>query len=68
MPLPPNPTPLADALEHAVTLGGQYVEVYESDLTDPLSQPVLVIEGAKLKANVPADGIPAAPTNLRIVP
>ncbi len=68
VPLPPNPTPLADALEHAVTLGGQYVEVYESDLTDLLSQPVLVTEGAKLKANVPADAIPAAPTNLRIVP
>ena len=44
------------------------MEVYESDLTDPLSQLVLVTEGAKLKANVPADGIPAAPTNLRIVP
>lgn len=68
VPLPADPTPLEDALEHGVSLGGQYVEVYEDDLTNPLSQPVLVTEGAKLEANVPADGIPAAPTNLRIVP
>ncbi len=68
IPLPLAPIPLLDALEHGVTLGGQYVEVYEDDLTNPLSQPVLILERVKLKANVPADGIPAAPTNLRIIP
>ena len=68
VPLPVAPIPLQDALEHGVSLAGQYVEVYESDLTNPLSQPVMAVERLKLKANVPAGDIPAAPTNLRIVP
>lgn len=68
VPMPANPTPLQDALEHAVTLGGQYVEVYEDDLTNPSSQPVLAAERLKLAANVPTDAVPLAPTNLRITP
>ena len=68
VPLPLDPIPLLDALEHAVTLGSQYVEVYEDDLTNPLSQPVLAAERLKLIANVLPDGIPAAPVNLRIIP
>ncbi len=68
VPLPADPIPLEDALEHAVSLGGQYVEVYEDDLTNPVSQPVLAVESVKLKANIPADGIPAAPLNLRLTP
>ncbi len=68
VPLPADPVPLEDALEHAVSLGGQYVEVYEDDLVNPLSQPVLAAERLKLIANIPPDGVPAAPTNLRITP
>ena len=68
VPLPAAPTPLQDSLEHGVSLGGQYVEVYEDDLLDSRSQPVLATESAKLKANVPPDGVPASPTNLRVTP
>jgi Beta-galactosidase len=53
IPLPLPPIPLQDALENAVSLDGQYVEIYGSDLTPPLNQTVLAIEGAKLKANLP---------------
>ena len=53
VPLPLAPIPLRDALENAVSLDGQYVEVYGSDLTPDINQTVLAIEGARLKANVP---------------
>ncbi len=68
VPLPSAPTPLQDALEHAVSLGGKYVEVYEDDLTPTASQSALTTEQAKLKANVPAGGPPQSPTNLRLTP
>lgn len=68
VPMPRDPIPLQDALEHAVSLGSQYVEVYEDDLTNPVSQAVLAAERLKLHANVSPDGVPAAPTNLRITP
>ncbi|HEY3661820.1 MAG TPA: hypothetical protein VGL24_01560 [Chthoniobacterales bacterium] len=74
VPMPAAPTPLEDALEHAVSLGGKYVEVYEADLTPEISQPVLAAERAKLLANVgdgsgdTPPGPPAPPTNLHIVP
>jgi hypothetical protein len=73
VPMPPAPTPLEDALEHGVSLGGKYVEVYEDDLTPDISQPVLAAERAKLLANVgdgsgPPPGPPAPPTNLHVVP
>jgi hypothetical protein len=53
VPLPLPPIPLRDALENAVSLDGQYVEVYGSDLTPEINQTVLAIEGARLKANLP---------------
>ena len=73
VPMTPFPIPLQDALEHAVSLGGKYVEVYEEDLTPAVSQPVLEIERAKLLANVgdgtgDPPGPPAPPENLRVVP
>jgi hypothetical protein len=73
VPMPPAPIPLQDALEHGVSLGGKYVEVYEEDLTPAISQPVLAIERAKLIANVgdgngDPPGPPAPPTNLHVVP
>ncbi len=68
VPLPADPIPLQDALERAVTLGSQYVEVYEDDLVNPLSQPVLAAERLKLIANIPDASAPAAPTNLRTTP
>jgi hypothetical protein len=52
-PLPPAPIPLQDALEHGVTLGGKYVEIYDDDLYPVESQAVLAEERAKLQANVP---------------
>lgn len=72
VPIPPAPIPLEDALEHGVSLGGKYVEVYEDDLTPAISQPVLAIERAKLLANAGDGngdpGPPAPPTNLHVVP
>ncbi len=73
VPMPPAPIPLQDALEHAVSLGGKYVEVYEADLTPAISQPILAVERAKLLANVgdgtgEPPGPPAPPTNLRVGP
>jgi hypothetical protein len=53
VPIPRPPIPLQDALENGVTLGSQYVEVYRTDLELGIHQPVLTIEGAKLKANLP---------------
>ena len=58
VPMPPAPIPLEDALEHAVSLGGKYVEVYQDDLIPAESQPVLAAERAKLQANVGDDGGP----------
>ena len=52
-PLPSAPIPLQDALENAVSLGHQYVEVYGSDIKLAVDQPVLQAEGVKLKANLP---------------
>jgi hypothetical protein len=49
----PAPAPLQDALENAVSLRGQYVEVYGADINLPLDQTVLATEGAKLKGNLP---------------
>jgi hypothetical protein len=74
VPMPPAPTPLQDALEHGVTLGAKYIEVYEEDLTPAISQPVLAAERAKLLANVGdgtdcgSSGPPAPPTNLHVTP
>ncbi len=73
VPMPAAPTPLEDALEHAVSLGGKYVEVYEADLTPAISQPILAVERAKLLANVgdgsgAPPGPPAPPDNLHVVP
>ena len=67
-PLPVAPVPLEDALEHAVTLGGQYVEVYPGDLVAPEHQAVLAQERAKLIANVGEEAAPMAPINLHITP
>lgn len=72
-PMPAAPIPLQDALEHAVSLGGKYVEVYEDDLTPAISQPILAVERAKLLANVgdgsgTPPGPPAPPENLRVLP
>ena len=71
VPMPPAPTPLQDALERGVTLGAQYIEVYEQDLTPSVSQSVLVVERVKLKDNVSGDttppGPPAPPKNLRVI-
>jgi len=53
VPLPPAPIPLQDALEHGVTLDGQYVEIYGTDIKLDIDQTVLAIEGAKLEANLP---------------
>ena len=53
VPLPAAPIPLQDALENGVSLGSQYVEVYQSDLSLDIAQDVLAAEGIKLKANVP---------------
>jgi hypothetical protein len=52
-PLPSPPIPLQDALEYAVTLDHQYVEIYGSDIQLDVDQPVLQAEGVKLKANLP---------------
>ncbi len=76
VPMPAFPIPLQDALEHAVSLGGKFVEIYEEDLTPVLAQPVLALMRAKLLANVgdgtggPPDppGPPSPPINLRVVP
>ncbi|MBA3608444.1 MAG: hypothetical protein H0W43_08050 [Chthoniobacterales bacterium] len=73
VPMPLFPIPLQDALEHAVSLGGKYVEVYEEDLTPATAQVVLAVLRAKLLANVgdgtgSPPGPPAPPTNLRVVP
>ena len=71
VPMPPAPIPLEDALEHGVTLGGKFVEVYEDDLTPAISQPVLAVERAKLLLNVgdgtPPPDVPAPPTGLHIL-
>ncbi len=72
VPMPLDPIPLEDALEHAVSLGGKYVEVYEQDLTPEISQPVLAVERAKLLANVgdgsgDPPGPPKPPTGLHLV-
>gem|GEM_PF-2034615 len=53
VPPPPAPIPLQDALEFAVTLGHQYVEIYGDDIKLDIDQPVLETEGAKLEANLP---------------
>ena len=53
VPLPPAPIPLQDALEHGVTLDGQYVEIYGTDIKLDIDQTVLAIEGARLEANLP---------------
>ena len=68
VPLPQAPIPLQDALEHGVTLGGKYVEVYDDDLYPDEAQPVLSQERAKLQANVLDWHAPSPPTNLHIVP
>jgi hypothetical protein len=73
VPMPAAPIPLQDALEHGVSLGGKYVEVYEDDLTPAISQPVLAAERAKLLANAgegngEPPGPPAPPTNLHVLP
>ncbi len=73
VPLPLFPTPLSDALDHAVSLGGKYVEVYQEDLTPATAQVVLAIMRAKLLANVgdgtgAPPGPPSPPVNLRVVP
>ena len=69
VPIPPAPIPLQDALEHGVTLGGKYVEVYEDDLTPEANQSLIALERAKLQANVPDPGPPpSAPTNLHLGP
>jgi hypothetical protein len=52
-PPPPAPIPLQDALEFAVTLDHQYVEIYGDDIKLDVDQPVLQAEGVKLKANLP---------------
>ena len=52
-PPPPAPIPLQDALEYAVTLDHQYVEIYGDDVNLNVQQPVLQTEGIKLKANLP---------------
>jgi glycosyl hydrolase family 42 (putative beta-galactosidase) len=52
-PPPPAPIPLQDALEYAVTLDHQYVEIYGEDIKLDVAQPVLQAEGVKLKANLP---------------
>jgi hypothetical protein len=52
-PPPPAPIPLQDALEYAVTLDHQYVEIYGNDIKLDVDQPVLQTEGIKLKANLP---------------
>jgi hypothetical protein len=44
---------LQDALEFAVTLDHQYVEIYGDDIKLDIDQPVLQAEGIKLKANLP---------------
>ncbi len=73
VPMPPAPIPLQDALEHGVTLGAKYVEVYEEDLNPAISQPVLAAERVKLLANVGdgtdggGSGPPAPPTGLHVV-
>jgi hypothetical protein len=53
VPMPPPPIPLQDALENGVSLGGQYVEVYKTDLELGIDWGVLAAEGVKLKANLP---------------
>jgi Beta-galactosidase len=53
VPLPLAPIPLQDALENGVSLNGQYVEIYGTDIKLDIDQPVLAIEGAKLEANLP---------------
>jgi hypothetical protein len=53
VPIPAAPIPLQDALEHGVTLGGKYVEVYQPDLVASGAQSMLAIERAKLQANAP---------------
>lgn len=73
VPMPLFPIPLEDALEHAVSLGGKYVEVYQEDLTPATAQVVLAAQRAKLLANVgdgsgSPPGPPAPPTNLRVIP
>jgi hypothetical protein len=71
VPLPPAPIPLQDALEHGVTLGGQYVEVYQDDLVAPESQSVMATERVKLADNIlggepPPKPLP--PKNLHVQP
>jgi hypothetical protein len=69
-PIPAEPQPLQDALEHGVSLDAIYIEVYEADLTPDDSQPVLASERAKLAANVwdgkPPD-VPPPPTGLHVL-
>lgn len=72
VPLPAAPRPLEDALEHGVSLGGKFVEVYQDDLVAAASQPVLAVERAKLKANLlpqsdPPPTAPSPPANLRVL-
>jgi hypothetical protein len=70
-PIPPAPIPLQDALEHGVTLGAQYIEVYQQDLTPDESQPVLVLERPKLQDNANGEitppGPPKPPKNLHVI-
>jgi hypothetical protein len=44
---------LDEALSAGVELGGEFVEVYQSDADDPINQPVLARQGEALKANIP---------------
>ena len=44
---------LNEALSAGVELGGEYVEVYQSDADAPVNQPVLARQGDALKANIP---------------
>jgi hypothetical protein len=44
---------LDQALSAGVALGGEYVEVYQSDADAPVNQPVLARQGDALEANVP---------------
>jgi hypothetical protein len=72
VPMPPAPIPLEDALEHGVSLGAKYIEVYEEDLVPEISQPVLEVERAKLQANMgdgtgDPPGPPAPPTGLHVL-
>ncbi|HEY2714208.1 MAG TPA: beta-galactosidase [Chthoniobacterales bacterium] len=66
-PIPPAPQPLQDALETGVSADGIFIEVYEGDLTQDQSQPVLAAERPKLLANVWDGKPPDPPTGLHFV-